>query len=508
MECKYIIIQTGGKGTRLKELTKNRPKAMVPVNNLPILFYWFQKYPDAHFIVIGDYKYHVLRSYLETFASVDYLLIQACGEGNGCGIKKALQYIPDGQPFAVAWSDLLPDADMDLKGLEKGCYVGITDQFLCSWSFENSRLEKKAASHNGVAGFFLFDDKKRLEQLPDVCSLTRWLKDRELPLRALDMQGAMEAGTLEAVKKADRSRENRCRPYNKMTFEKNRVRKEGLTKEGKELIEREVRWYQAASAYHFDAIPEIYSFDPLVMERIDGENIFKARLNNGQKKDVLDQLVSKLNELHQIQAGKADVFDMQTDYYVKTLKRLDSIRNTIPFAEDAYININGKACKNILRFREAFQDSINDLLQKETASGMIHGDGTLTNTMISQNGRIYFIDARGYFGRTPLVGDVYYDWAKLYYSIQGAFDQFNIKNFKLDIGDDKVLFEIAPSGWEQFTDYFLDRIGHCDRYRVRLIHAVIWLSLASHCWEDYDSMCLAFYNGICLWNGLMEESGK
>lgn len=28
---KYIIVQAGGKGTRLKHLTKNKPKALVPV---------------------------------------------------------------------------------------------------------------------------------------------------------------------------------------------------------------------------------------------------------------------------------------------------------------------------------------------------------------------------------------------------------------------------------------------------------------------------------------------
>ena len=31
----YIIIQAGGKGTRLKKLTQNKPKGIVPVNNLP-----------------------------------------------------------------------------------------------------------------------------------------------------------------------------------------------------------------------------------------------------------------------------------------------------------------------------------------------------------------------------------------------------------------------------------------------------------------------------------------
>ncbi len=42
----YIIVQAGGKGTRLGYLTKNKPKALVPVDNLPMLFHLFRKYPE------------------------------------------------------------------------------------------------------------------------------------------------------------------------------------------------------------------------------------------------------------------------------------------------------------------------------------------------------------------------------------------------------------------------------------------------------------------------------
>ena len=31
---------------------------------------------------------------------------------------------------------------------------------------------------------------------------------------------------------------------------------------------------------------------------------------------------------------------------------------------------------------------------------------------------------------------------------------------------------------------------------IKLIHAIIWLSLTTYAWEDYDSICGAFYNGL------------
>ena len=85
MKTDYIIIQAGGLGTRLGHLTKNKPKAIVPVNNLPIIFHMFRKYPDKKFIIIGDYKFDVLKKYLQNFAKVQYMLVKAEGNGNGAG---------------------------------------------------------------------------------------------------------------------------------------------------------------------------------------------------------------------------------------------------------------------------------------------------------------------------------------------------------------------------------------------------------------------------------------
>ena len=52
----YIIVQAGGKGTRLKHLTENKPKALVPVGYLPMLFYLFGRYPEKRCVIIADYQ--------------------------------------------------------------------------------------------------------------------------------------------------------------------------------------------------------------------------------------------------------------------------------------------------------------------------------------------------------------------------------------------------------------------------------------------------------------------
>lgn len=155
----FIIVQAGGKGTRLGHLTKNKPKCLVPVENLPMLFHLFRKYPDKNFVIIADYKKEVLREYLECFSKVKYLVVDAEGEGTCAGIGQALQLIPEGQPFMLIWSDLILPNSFDLpKEYEESTagkdYVGISKSFPCRWSYKDGKfLEEESAKH-GVAGFF------------------------------------------------------------------------------------------------------------------------------------------------------------------------------------------------------------------------------------------------------------------------------------------------------------------------------------------------------------------
>lgn len=491
-----IIVQAGGKGTRLEYLTENKPKCLVPVKNRPMIFHLFNKYPNAEFIIIGDTKFDVLEKYLKNFAPVNYKLIKATGTGNICGIKEALSYVKDNEKFLLIWSDLILGDNYKPENLPNGNYVGILKGSTCSWSFQNGVLDKISSDKFGVAGCFLFENKRGFENIPETGSFTTWLKNSGLQLKSMDMSDCVEVGTLEAIKKF-KDNENRCRPYNKMEFIGNKVIKTGLTEEGKKLIDREVVWYKKMVEYGFKSIPKIYNYEPLTMERIDGTNIFQAKLSDEQKSVVTDNLINSVNQMHDYETVPVDKEDLIKEYYTKTIDRLESIKNVIPFADNEYIIINDKKYKNPLIFKDDFRKSVESKLM-DTVFCPIHGDCTLTNTMIDKNHDIYFIDARGYFGKQEVFGDIRYDWAKLYYSMKGNFDRFNVKDFRLHIGDEKVSYEITSNGWENLTDKVLNNMKNCKIEDIKFIHAIIWLSLASHCWEDYDSMCLAFYNGVKL----------
>ena len=156
MNTDYIIVQAGGKGTRMEHLTVNKPKALVPINNLPMLFHLFRKYPDKRFIIIGDYKYEVLKKYLKVFADVKYLLVDARGKKGTCaGIQDALGLLPPKERFMLIWSDLILPELFEIPEDDEN-FVGLSKDFECRWKYENALFEEERSNEYGVAGLFVF----------------------------------------------------------------------------------------------------------------------------------------------------------------------------------------------------------------------------------------------------------------------------------------------------------------------------------------------------------------
>ena len=176
METNYIIVQAGGKGTRMEHLTTNKPKSLVPVENLPMLFHLFRKYPDKRFVIIGDYKYDVLKKYLNAFAKVNYRLVDARGcHGTCAGLQGALKLIPEQESFVLIWSDLILPKEFELPTKEAN-YLGLSKDFKCRWKYEDGVFEEEPSVEYGVAGFFIFKDKQQIIDVPAEGEFVRWLQ--------------------------------------------------------------------------------------------------------------------------------------------------------------------------------------------------------------------------------------------------------------------------------------------------------------------------------------------
>jgi hypothetical protein len=65
----------------------------------------------------------------------------------------------------------------------------------------------------------------------------------------------------------------------------------------------------------------------------------------------------------------------------------------------------------------------------------------------------------------------------------------------LSLSPETVDLTVDSNGWESL-EQDLFALSGADPRTIKLLHAVIWLSLTTYAWQDYDSICGAFYNGI------------
>lgn len=501
-ELEYIIVQAGGKGTRMKELTKNKPKALVPVNNLPMLFHLFRKFPDKKYVIIGDYKYDVLKRYLREFAEVEYCLVCGTGHVGTCGgLKEALSHIPGQKRFMLIWCDLiLPDV-YEIPN-SKGDIIGLSKDFPCRWKYENGVFSEEKSSEFGVAGFFIFHDKQRLEDVPDEGEFVRWLQSKGFHFEEQGLYRTHEYGLYSEWEKLSKAR---CRPFNSMRVEGDRIYKLPVDKQGRELAVREAAWYQKIKEEKFENIPVIYEYEPLCMEYIDGRNIYEYdSISYEEKKGILEQVIGCLRQVHGLESVPSDQESYRIAYLDKTYERLKKVRRLVPFGDDEAVVVNGRRCRNIF----CCQDIVERLVMEYCPDSfrLIHGDCTFSNMMLKQEKTPVLLDPRGYFGRTKLYGDAAYDWVKLYYSLVSNYDQFNLKRFTLDIDEKGVRLVIASNHWEDMEDCFFELLeGEVTRRQMKLFLAITWLSLTTYAWEDYDSICGAFYNGLYYLEEALDE---
>jgi len=497
-EVEYIIVQAGGKGSRLEHLTENKPKALVPVDNLPMIFHLFRKFPDRKFIVIADTHREVLREYLETFAKdVSYLVVDATGTGTCAGVSQAASFVPEGEPLMIIWSDLILSDGFSIPndGLN---YVGLSQTFPCRWSFQDGRFIESPSETYGVAGLFVLSDKSVIADVPPSGELVRWFSQSGIEFRPLGIGGTREFGVLAEYKKLDTIK---TRPFNKMTMESDRVIKVPLDAQGRALAKREMNWYRFAIDHGVKAIPNIYSLEPLTMERLEGSQLYDLGwLNRKDRASILHRVVQALKNLHSVASTRTNYFSVRDAYYTKTIQRLSLVRDLIPHTEKPLITINGRICRNVFFHKQELEVALSKIIVPEFT--FIHGDNTFSNIILvhedhdePQLGSPKFIDPRGYFGFTELFGDPNYDWAKLYYSVAGNYDQFNLKRFRLKLTSEGAQIDIRSNGWEDLADELL-RLADVDATTVRLLHAIIWLSLTTYAWQDYDSILGSFYMGL------------
>ena len=104
----YAIIIAGGQGERLRPLTSDRPKSMVPLLDKPILEHqlvWLRENGVTDVVVACGYLHEVIEDYFGTGEKWDLRLQYSIEDeplGRGGALKLGYQKVPDDEPFVIA----------------------------------------------------------------------------------------------------------------------------------------------------------------------------------------------------------------------------------------------------------------------------------------------------------------------------------------------------------------------------------------------------------------------
>lgn len=493
----HIIVQAGGRGSRLRHHTWNKPKCLVSVNGKPLLYHLFDRFPDASFSIIGDYCFDQLEKFLKINPpTIKYQLVKADGHGTSSGISSALNLLESTQPVALIWSDLLVEGMPIFADGDKPL-VFTTSAFTCRWSVSiDGTLQDEPSSLRGIPGLFYFPQAQMLPPPPSSGEFVKWFAANVLDFSIANFSELKELGDFAAIETANDAA-GFSRFFNEVKISETTITKRAIDPAYQNLIVKEQAWYREANRLGFRRIPKVLSEQPFTLERVQGQHLYQLNdLSVREQRAVMADYIDALTSLHDkgsMETRSDEVIDV---YLKKTIDRVMSVAELIPNFDQESMTINGRKCRNV--FAQKHQGLIESLLPGLMPERFtpIHGDATFSNSLVDNKLRTWFIDPRGYFAKPGIMGDPWYDFAKVFYSAVGGYDSFNRRKFKLHIDNQsvEVLLEeprYANTSREIFKDYFGNEMA-----RIEILHGLIWLALSGYARDDIDSVIGSFYLGL------------
>ena len=201
------------------------------------------------------------------------------------------------------------------------------------------------------------------------------------------------------------------RTFNKIDYNKDKVVKT-TSNDG------EIYWYQNIPRGCGYMFPKVYDIidNQITMENIEGVSFSYLYTNKQLKTEQLINLTAQLRQLHEHETKVDKYPKVYADYNQKL--------------RDRYYN-NLELYNKYIHAESIFKKLDNLLFYYDDAIfSVIHGDPVFTNVLQTEQG-LKFIDMKGKIdGELTIIGDAYYDLAKVYQSILGY--DFILNDIELD----------------------------------------------------------------------------
>lgn len=520
-----VLIPSAGLGTRLGEFSKNLNKALVSIDNKPVISHVIEKFPKHIEIVVAlGHKSNVLKDYLQMAHSdrkITFVQIENyCGPGSGLGLtilecKRHLQC-----PFVFCPNDTvileeIPEPNCNWVGYaetkqeNKYRTLKIDEATVNEISEKGADLSTKVNSYIGLAGIKDYDQfwdsmeegrKYGSIKIGESYGLNEMItKDILVSSRKFTW---FDTGNLESLQYAKKQLASPNAPEilekqdEAIWFVNGRVIK--YNKDANFILNRVSR---ALDLKGF--VPEITS---------NTENMYCYRMLTGQvmskctNKKVFKSLLKYLQSFwssSQLETFNKEEFQStcRKFYEDKTRKRVALYFDRFS-EQDGFDVINGVTVPSL----ESLLSKVNWKDLQEGAPVQFHGDLHFENILVSETGDFYLLDWRQDFGGNMQYGDIYYDLAKILHGLIISHELINKEMFSIEHIDNIVTFDFHRKNClvDNEKDFFkfIENNGY-NPNKVRLLTALIFLNIAPL--HHYPYSKLLFYLGKSM---LSEEVSK
>jgi hypothetical protein len=183
-------------------------------------------------------------------------------------------------------------------------------------------------------------------------------------------------------------------------------------------LEGEIYWYQNIPHPICQYFPKLITFDKnqfmeYTMTRIDGETLSHLYVNQKMNDHMLQKLFAVLENIHKqawdIPLEQLNKHDIYANYSPK-------IRDRMKFYEKHESLFPGalQKCKELVQYFDRYTHL------RKGAYAVVHADPVFTNVLYCKNDEFMFVDMKGKLGKqSSIIGDKFYDWAKVYQSLLG-----------------------------------------------------------------------------------------
>ncbi|WJZ27923.1 hypothetical protein NCTGTJJY_CDS0044 [Serratia phage 92A1] len=512
---KKAVIVGAGLATRLYPITHHIPKVLVNYKQQTILKHLYDMYVENkadRVIVIVHSKFKDLVAGYGVQNEMDKLEIRTVDEALGSAYAiSCIQEDIQGHQVIFNWCDIIPEFN-EIDWNKDAIYTYGNE---CRFKYQDGEIVNVGKTGGDVVGVFQSqsfqinlqtvinrarDSGFPSEDYAEILQFCIGNSHIESPDK-IELKSLVDLGDMPKLNAAHSVRELN-REFNKVEFTSDTVIKVALSDKGLELQKDELEWYKKAKS---NAVPEILgaSQKGFVMTRIIGRPMFEAfPVSQSAQNDMVYNILSSMDfglYTHHVERARVHQ-DMKKEVVDKVIDRCKSIEPMIKGFEGQTPITHVNSLK-IGRLKSMLERALAFLVDDERTYTLIHGDPNFSNTMLDDQGKVKFIDPRGYFGHTKLFGPKIYDEAKVLYALSG-YDKFNADHAwgGLFREGSSIEIDIEPlaniHNFKQFND----------KHHIWL--GVIWIALAGYFKNNPLKSLAAYYYGMYMLTTALENKGR